>query len=128
MATIVVAEDEPLILEIIVELLGEVGHVTLAARDGLAARELLADRPADLLITDTTMPRLDGPSLVRWMRARPELRHVPVVLTSAGTRPALAGLEPVTFVPKPFDLETILNAVARATAIIAPPPADERDA
>ena len=50
------------------------------------------------------MPRFDGPGLVRQMRWRPGLRHVPVVVPSAGSRVDPAEWDGVAFVAKPFDV------------------------
>lgn len=112
MATILVSDDEPVILETVVAVLTLEGHAVLSAADGVAARALLARTVPDLLVTDVMMPGLDGPGLVRWMRSRPELRHVPALLVSAGPRPALDGLEPAAFLAKPFDLAGLLQAIA----------------
>ncbi len=114
MGTILVVDDEPTILDLLVELLQEEGHATLAARDGVAAREALGRAVPDLVITDAMMPRLDGPGLIRWMRQQPELHDVPVVLLSAVVRIDPADLGAVAFVAKPFDLATLLGAVAAA--------------
>ena len=114
MATILVVDDEPTILELLVELLRDEGHVTLAAGDGHMALEVLGRVVPDLVITDAMMPRLDGPGLVRWMREQPGLRHVPVVLLSAVVRVDPVELDGITFVAKPFDLATLLDAVTAA--------------
>ena len=114
MGTILVVDDEPTILDLLVEILGDEGHATLAARDGLAAVEVLERVVPDLVVTDTMMPRLDGPGLVRWMREQPELRHVPVVVLSAVARVGPVELGAVAFVAKPFDLASLLGAVAAA--------------
>jgi CheY-like chemotaxis protein len=111
MATIMVVDDEPVILETVVDVLTAEGHGVLSAMDGLAAQVLLTATVPDLLVTDVMMPRLDGLGLVRWMRTRPELVNVPVVLISATSSPELDGLGPVTFLPKPFDLTALLHAV-----------------
>ncbi len=114
MGTILVVDDEPTILELLVELLREEGYATLAASDGVAAIGVLGQVVPDLVITDAMMPRLDGPGLIRWMREQPELRHVPVVILSAVVRVAPDQLDAVAFVAKPFDLVTLLDAVAAA--------------
>ena len=116
MATIVVAEDEPTILEAMATVLAMEGHAVLPAAHGLAARDLLAATVPDLVVSDIMMPGLDGPDLVRWMRTRPDLRTVPVILTSAAVWPELDGLQPAVFLAKPFDLADLLDAVARAAS------------
>src|SRR5215204_2194351 len=116
MATIVLAEDEPTILEAMATVFAMEGHAVLPAANGLAAQALLTATVPDLVVTDIMMPGLDGPDLVRWMRARPALRSVPVILASAATWPALDGLGPVTFLPKPFDLDELRAVVGAALA------------
>ena len=111
MGTILIVDDEPAILELLVDLLHDEGYSTLAASDGVAAMEVLGSAVPDLVITDAMMPRLDGLGLVRWMRAQPELRQVPVVLLSAVVRIDPAELDAVVYVAKPFDLVTLLDAI-----------------
>ncbi len=120
MGTILVVDDEPTIRELLVELLQEDGHTLLGTVDGVAAREILARTVPDLVLTDAMMPRLDGPGLVKWMRERPELRAVPVIILSAVVRIDPAELDNVVFVAKPFDLATLLEAVE--TALDPPSP------
>ena len=55
--------------------------------DGEAALNVLKDKPIDLLVTDLNMPVLDGPGLLRRIRASPKLADldVMVVTSDAGT-------------------------------------------
>src|SRR5215203_482635 len=114
MATILVVDDEPALLELLVDILDGEGHEMLAARDGVVALGLLTGRRSDLVITNAMMPRLDGMGLIRSMRHHPDLRDVPVIVLSAATLPTLDGLGAVTFLPKPFELTALLAAVATA--------------
>ena len=113
MPTILVADDEPMILDLVVEVLRLEGYATLAARDGLEALELLARGRPDLVLMDVMMPGLDGRAVVRRMRERPELDGVPVILMSAA-RPVDPAALGVAFLPKPFDLDRLLGAVSAA--------------
>ena len=114
MGTILVVDDEPTILELLVELLRDEGYTTLPAQDGVAAQEVLGRTVPDLVITDAMMPRLDGLRLVGWMREQPGLYQVPVIIVSAVTRVDRATLDGVAFVAKPFDLGMLLDAVEGA--------------
>ena len=118
MPTILVADDELAILDLLVEVLRDEGYATVAAVDGLEVLELLARGRPDLLLMDVMMPGLDGRAVVLSMLERPELDGVPVILTSAAAPvdPAAPG---VAFLPKPFDLDRLLAAVA--TALGGPP-------
>jgi len=87
----------------------------LEARSGEVALEVMRDHgdPIDLLITDVVMPRLDGPGLVREVRAeRPELK---VIYISGYTERNLSqslDLEgPTHFLAKPFTLKQFAEKV-----------------
>ena len=74
---VLVAEDEVMIRNIVRHILEADGHEVLAAADGEEALELSRNYGGeiDLLITDISMPRLDGLGLVRQIvKERPELR------------------------------------------------------
>ncbi len=112
MTRILVVDDEPAILSLLVDVLGDEGHEVVVAGDGVAALQVVAGIGADLVITDTMMPRGSGVELIRSMREHPEYREIPVMLMSAGARPAMDGLGAITFLAKPFDLATLLYTVA----------------
>lgn len=114
MKTILVVDDEPDILDLLVDILHGEGYRMLAARDGAAALEVLAEADADLVITDTMMPRLNGIALLHSMREHTRLQDLPVIVMSAVARPDLDNFDSVTFLLKPFDLMTLLEVVATA--------------
>ena len=108
-------EDEAGIREAIAECLEAEGYAVAAVANGVEALAWLArEAPPDLLVLDLVMPVMNGAELVERLRADERLRDVPVVLTTAvmpneRTRvPQVAAL-----LPKPFDLDTLLAAVAR---------------
>lgn len=77
MPSILIAEDEPALLELLSEVLEEAGYEVAAARDGVEALEQLERRPFDLLLTDIRMPRVDGLELLARIRAiRDSVGHV----------------------------------------------------
>lgn len=107
---IVVAEDQPYILEILAAVLEDEGYRILRADDGAMALAMIEREHPDLLLTDNMMPRLSGMALIAELQDRPE-PPLPVILMSAIT-PALAPPRNVTFLPKPFDLTRLLEMVA----------------
>ena len=113
MPTILVADDELAILDLLVEVLRDEGYATLAAADGPEVLELLARGRPDLLLMDVMLPGLDGRAVVLRMRERPELDGVPVILMSAAAHIDPAELA-VAFLPNPFDLDRLLGAVSTA--------------
>lgn len=114
MKTILVVDDEPAIRDVLLEILRDEGYGTVAAQDGLSALDLLEGMEIDLVIIDTMMPRRGGVELLQSMRGDPRLRDVPAILMSAAARPQLDGLGVSVFLPKPFELDDLLDAVSEA--------------
>ncbi len=75
---ILVVDDQEIICELIAEYLQTDGHETAMAANGREALEQLALRPADLVITDQSMPEMNGGQLAAAMQAR--MPGVPVIL------------------------------------------------
>ena len=71
-----------------------VDYDVVSVRDGLEALEHLRARRPSIVLADVMMPRMDGLTLVREIRADPDLRDLPVVLLSAraGVQASTAGL------------------------------------
>ncbi len=78
-----VADDSPVVREIIAQALRSYGLHVLVAVDGEEALAMFgAHSRVDIVVTDIDMPRLDGLGLVRTLRSRESSRHVPVVAIS----------------------------------------------
>ena len=103
--TVLVVDDDPAICGLLEEMLELGGYRVRAAYDGLDALQQLDREPADLVLTDIMMPRLDGLGLAARLRER---GAPPVLLMSAAASP----LDPtIPFVTKPFDVWDLLRAV-----------------
>jgi CheY-like chemotaxis protein len=75
---VVVADEKPDLLDFMVRTLREADYCVFQAYDGLAAYELaLSLRYIDLLVTNTRMPGLNGPELIRHVRG--ELPDLPIL-------------------------------------------------
>jgi two-component system chemotaxis sensor kinase CheA len=79
---ILVVEDSETTRTLQEILLTEAGYSVLVAADGQAAWEQLQDGRIDLVITDVSMPRMDGFALIQAIRSAPGLRSLPVVMLS----------------------------------------------
>lgn len=109
-ATILVADDEEPIVEIVAAVLALEGYTVLRAYDGAAALAILLEGQVDLLVTDNMMPHLSGVELIAHLHGHPGIA-VPVILMSAVT-PVLMPPR-VTFMPKPFDIDRLIALVER---------------
>jgi CheY-like chemotaxis protein len=113
MKTIVVADDEFGLVDVLAITLEDLGYQVHTANNGKRALETMREHPPDLVILDCMMPVLDGPGVLRAMRADPRLSRVPVVLTSgmpeSVVRAKCNGF--LKFLQKPFDFVETLGTV-----------------
>ncbi len=117
---VLVADDEPDIVELLVILLRRGGYepVPVAAGDEAlsAAREC---RP-DLCVLDGRMPNMHGFEVLRRLRSDPETASIPVLILTATVDEEREvrehGIEPDSFMPKPFEADELLAEVARLIA------------
>jgi CheY-like chemotaxis protein len=119
MATILIVDDEPIILQMIAAVVEDAGHRVLTAADGRAALAVLnAERvPPALVITDLMMPRMNGAALAQAIRADARLHDVPIVLMSAACHSHHVGAAD-HFLPKPFELDVIEQFIERYVGAI----------
>jgi two-component system, cell cycle sensor histidine kinase and response regulator CckA len=113
--TVLLVEDEPMILRVARAALERRGYRVLCANDGLEALELVhaTPEPIALLVTDVVMPKLGGSELAaRLSQLRPGIK---VLYTSGYAENALAtqGVLParVNFIQKPYALATLSQRV-----------------
>lgn len=121
MATrVLIAEDEPHIVESLSFVLEHAGYVVRTALDGEAAlRELRASAP-DLLILDLMLPRMNGFEVLKSARADPALKSIPViVLTARGQAQDRRMVEEIGaegFMTKPFSNREVVERVRELAA------------
>jgi len=73
--TVLIVDDEADVLEIVSEMISDMGFQVKTAGSGEAAQHLIASTPVDLVISDLNMRGIDGMALARWARSRyPRLR------------------------------------------------------
>lgn len=114
---VMVVDDSETIRRFVMFALRARGLHVVTAQDGQEALETLADTPVDLVITDLNMPKLDGYSLVRALRADGDYHSLPVIILSS-----LSGREDIdrgmdlgatAYLTKPFDETRIQYEVAK---------------
>lgn len=117
---ILLVDDEPINLELMVELLQDEGHQLLLARDGKQALALCIEQTPDLVLLDLAMPKMDGFAVLQELRCKEATRLLPIVVVTAHAARAmrLRAIEMGAddFVTKPFDnleLRTRVKALLR---------------
>ncbi|MHB8988175.1 MAG: GGDEF domain-containing response regulator [Desulfobulbia bacterium] len=83
MKTILVVDNHPVVLKLLVEFLKKQGHEVITAEDGLAALEFLKKARPDIIFTDLIMPNIGGEKLCQVIRSRPELKNLHIIIYSA---------------------------------------------
>jgi two-component system response regulator MprA len=80
---LLLADDEPIVLDILGKLLRRAGHTVQTSRDGEEAREAFQTQAFDIVFTDLLMPKLDGLGLAKWIKTIAPNQRV-VLLTGSG--------------------------------------------
>jgi DNA-binding response OmpR family regulator len=117
MTTILLVEDAADLAQVIVRELEAAGYTMRHAADGLAALELYARQPPDLVILDWMLPKLDGLEVLRQIRQSSP--SVPVLMLTARDEEAdrVIGLEVGAddYLTKPFGMREL---IARVRALL----------
>lgn len=119
-ARILIAEDEPVGLMVLTEILGEEGYDIRSAVNGTDAWRLLAEsgETFDVVLLDRMLPDSDGIEILRRMKDHREMAHLPVIMqTSLSSSDAVAeGLKAGAYyyLVKPFAAETLVAIVGAA--------------
>lgn len=116
---VLVVEDEPDILEVVVYNLRQSGFEVATAADGETALEMVSREDPDLVILDLMLPRIDGLEVCRLLRQGPSTRDTPVIMLTAKSAEVdrIVGLElgADDYVVKPFSPREL---VLRVRAIL----------
>lgn len=112
---ILAVDDLPENIEILRARLAANGYEVIAAADGEEALARARDSDPDLILLDIMMPKLDGISVLKRLKAESALRFTPVVLVTAKSdlRDVVAGLEAGAddYLAKPFDQAALVARV-----------------
>ena len=111
---LLVVDDDPIIRDMMVDILEFEGYTVHTARNGQEALKLLRGEEPYLVFLDLMMPVMSGEELCTHLQSEPEVRrqHV-IVLMSALDRLEEAGsLKADAIMSKPFVVEDALNVIA----------------
>ncbi len=117
--TLLVVEDEPAVLQLVVRMLRRNGYSVIAAPTGTQALALAAEHDFDMLLTDVVMPEISGLELAERIR---QLRPAASILFMSGYSPDLFGgkrdmAEGITLLQKPFTEQALLEGIRTAMAV-----------
>nr|WP_083231368.1 PAS domain-containing sensor histidine kinase [Blastomonas sp. RAC04] len=122
-ARLLLVEDEDMVRAVAERALTRQGFTVVTATDGEDGLERLTDSgPFDLVVSDVVMPNLDGPGMAMEMRKR--MPGLPILFMSGYAEETLRqsiSIDQVHFLPKPFSVAQIVDAVHGALAAAATP-------
>lgn len=113
--TILVVDDNPTNLRLLLDTLQDSGYRTLIATTGERALQQIQRMTPDLILLDIMMPGADGFETCRRLKEAPAMRDIPVIFMTALTKSAdkVRGFEAgaVDYITKPFQQEEVLSRV-----------------
>lgn len=116
--SILIVDDEPDNLEVLADTLRFMGVAVRTAEDGERGLEVVRDFAPDLIVTDLSMPRMDGWKLRSCIKTDARTAHIPVVALSAHAmsgdkeRALEAGFD--GYLTKPVNIPTLLDDLRAA--------------
>jgi len=129
-AKILIAEDEPYIVESLSFLLKREGFEVSAVVDGTAVTDRVTRDKPDLLILDIMLPEMSGFEIVRRLRDGAATGSLPIlVLTAKGQeadRKRMIELGADAYLTKPFVMQDLLDRIRELLDPVAPAGAGDR--
>jgi len=113
---VLVIDDEPVVVDVLLQLLTKQGYEIQVAADAAAGRQSLEERTWDVVLLDVMLPDADGMELLRWIRERHPNLAVVMITAYATVESAVRAMKSGAFhyVTKPFNNDEVRHLVARA--------------
>ena len=121
---ILLIEDEPDVVKVVVKRLESAGYEVITAGDGVAGLDKVRSDKPDLVITDLLLPKLDGWRVCHTLKTAHNFQHIPIIVLSGSVldeNPPAGIKQGDVFMTKPFKPEELLSTVR--TLLHEPPPA-----
>jgi uncharacterized protein (TIGR02266 family) len=122
---ILVADDEPLVLEMIQDILQALPAIVLRAQDGEEALRLAKSERPDLILLDVMMPKLDGFGVAEALKRDAATATIPLIFVSAlgASRDKVRGLDlgAEDYLTKPINAEELRSRVRMILGRARPP-------
>jgi two-component system, chemotaxis family, chemotaxis protein CheY len=116
---VLTVDDSAAIREMLAYVLKSAGHRVIEAEDGMDGLQKALGNQVDLVITDQSMPKMDGITLVKALRALPQYKGIPILLLTTESSDSMkeegrsAGA--TGWLVKPFDPNKLIEVVEKVT-------------
>ncbi len=115
MKKILIVEDNPMNMELILDLLELYGYDVTKAEDGIKALERLAEKKFDIILLDMQLPKMDGLEVLDQIKNNPATADIPVVAVTAhamkGSEEHFIEMGCVDYVSKPIDIHKFRDLI-----------------
>lgn len=115
--TVFTVDDSQSIREMMNYTLSEAGYNVLEAEDGVEALKVLETNKADVIVTDLNMPNMDGITLIKSLREKPEYKGTPILMltteSDAGKKAAGKEAGATGWIVKPFKPEKLIAVIKK---------------
>lgn len=112
---ILIIEDNPANLDLMVYLLNHFGYLTITAMDGKEGLALATKEIPDLIICDIQLPTLNGYEIAQKLNQDPKLSHIPLIAVTAfsmvGDRDKILSSGFDDYIAKPIDPENFVKRI-----------------
>ena len=128
--TILIVDDDRELVDGLRLMLERQGYKILHAHDGHQGKTAIYDKRPDLVILDMMMPRMGGYPVLEHFKGKADAPPFIMITANEGSRHKAYAeyLGVVEYIRKPFATEKLMDAVNRAFAASAPPPAESEPA
>lgn len=122
MRHVLVVDDDSALRRVIAEALADAGYAVREASNGIEALDAVRSEPPDVVLLDLSMPIIDGWEFVdAWCTSGAREGGRLVVMSGVpGAEASIAGIKPDAFLPKPLDLERLVDTLRTLSRQPAP--------
>lgn len=118
LATVLIVDDNIALVRNLAFLLDIIGFEVRSAANGAEALNRIREKTPDLVIADIDLPIINGYDLLRALRCDPHLQRIPFIFASLRYEldDLMYGLDlgATDYIPKPFDIYDVLDAIQRS--------------
>lgn len=115
MVLILVVEDNPVNMELTVDLLESYGYDVVQAEDGFIALQKVKEHKFDLILLDIQLPKMDGLEVLSKLKADNDVDFVPVIALTAhsmrGDAERFISAGCIDYISKPIDIHSFKEKV-----------------
>jgi CheY-like chemotaxis protein len=113
LAKVLLVEDEASLLQLLSEVVSDLGHKVFMASNGQEALSRIEQEHPDLVISDVMMPVMNGYILLEQIKLKPKWQNIKTILISAAPIDRTHLPPADAYVTKPYNLELIENIIQR---------------